>query len=541
MTNDRVNALSRPVVVIGAGMGGLAAAIDLARAGHSVTVVERAAAAGGKMRTVRPGGAETDAMDAGPTVLTMAGVFETLFADAGVALGSRVTLRPAERLARHFWTDGSSLDLFADPARTRDAIGTLAGRAEALHFDAFRRRAEAMRRTLDASFMRAPRPSLASLVRRAGIRDLAGIAPFSTLAAFLGRSFRDRRLRQLFGRYATYCGSSPFEAPATLALIAAVEANGVWIVDGGMRRLAHAMAALAGELGADCRFGTGVERIVVRGGRASGVVLDTGEQIAAAAVLCNADTDALARGLLGEAAASAFRARPARSRSLSAVTWAMRAVVEGPALIRHNVLFSADARGEFDDLRTRGTTPRSPTVYLCAEDRMDGGDEPPEGGERILALVNAPALGDDRARFGPEELDQCANRMTARLAENGLALRDLTLRDLPLRDRADRVLRTGPREWEALFPGTGGALYGTALRGWASPFRRPGSRSAIAGLYLAGGSIHPGPGVPMATLSGRLAAASIHSDLRSTSRSRPAATPGGMSTRSRPTGGTASR
>ena len=522
---DRVGRGDPCVAVIGAGMGGLAAAIDLARTGHRVVVVERAASAGGKMRAVAPGRDATLLMDAGPTVLTMADVFESLFADGGVSLADRVKLRPAARLARHFWTDGSSLDLHADPARTRDAIGALAGAGEARRFDGFRARAEAMRRTLDAAFMRASKPTLPGLVRAAGPRALAGIAPFSTLASFLSGQFRDARLRQLFGRYATYCGSSPYEAPATLALIAAVEANGVWYVEGGMRALAAAMATRAVELGATLRFGTGVDRIVIEGGRARGVILATGEFLAADAVLCNADTDALARGLFGAPARAAASTRPAQARSLSAVTWTMRATVEGPALLRHNVVFSADARSEFDDVRRIGRAPRSPTVYLCAQDRADD-DPAPQGTERILALVNAPACGDDRTRFGREELDECEATMSARLRLNGIRLH-----------RTEGPgLRTGPREWETLFPATGGALYGTALRGWASSFRRPGSRSAVEGLYLAGGGVHPGPGVPMAALSGRLAASAIASDLRrSTSRSRTAAISGGMSTRSRRT------
>ena len=533
------------VAVIGAGMGGLAAAIDLARTGFRVTLLERAPEPGGKMRAVATGDDPATLMDAGPTVLTMVDVFEALFADSGVSLADRVALRPASRLARHFWADGSSLDLHADPARTRDAIGDLAGADEARRFDAFRARAEAMRRTLDIPFMRAPKPTLPRLVQAAGPRALARIAPFSTLAGFLGGQFRDKRLRQLFGRYATYCGSSPYEAPATLALIAAVEASGIWTVEGGMRRLAHAMATRARELGATLRFGTAVDRIVIRGCRARGVVLATGEFVAADAVLCNADTDALARGLFGEAARDAAQARSAMARSLSAVTWTMRAVVEGPAPLRHNVVFSADASNEFDDLRRLARAPRSPTVYLCAEDRADGDDlradnraegndrqrrgPAARGAERILALVNAPASGDDRTRFGKEELDQCEAAMSARLRLNGFRLH-----------RTEGPgLRTGPREWETLFPGTGGALYGTALRGWASSFRRPGSRSAIEGLYLAGGSVHPGPGVPMAVLSGRLAASAIASDVRrSTPRFRTAAISGGTSTRFRPTGRT---
>nr|WP_321986467.1 1-hydroxycarotenoid 3,4-desaturase CrtD [uncultured Lichenicoccus sp.] len=513
------------VAIVGAGMGGLAAAIDLARQGVDVTVLERGSQTGGKMRTVPLPGVEL-ALDAGPTVLTMRDVFDALFAESGSALENHVVLHPAERLARHAWMHGPTLDLFADPARCRDAIGEFAGPDEARRYDLFRLRTAEIYRTLDRSFMRAARPSVVELTRRAGPTALFGIGPFTRMATALARHFHDPRLRQLFGRYATYCGSSPYEAPATLMLIAHVEQNGVWFVEGGMHRLALAMAARASELGAGIRTGAEVREIGVRNGRASGVVLDTGETIAADAVLCNGDTAAIAGGLFGDGCARAVTPTPERARSLSAVTWAALAEATGFELIRHNVFFGGDAQGEFDDLFGRRRLPLSPTVYVCAQDREPG--QPPDGPERLLCLVNAPAT-DDTTRLDSTELDECMQRMIARLARGGLHL------------RIQASQRTTPTDFAALYPGTGGALYGPASHGWTASFRRPGSRSALPGLYLAGGSVHPGPGAPMATLSGRLAAARILADLASIRSSPPAATSGGTSTRSRRTAGPASR
>ncbi|WP_276611156.1 1-hydroxycarotenoid 3,4-desaturase CrtD [Lichenicoccus roseus] len=511
------------VAIIGAGMGGLAAAIDLAHRGVAVTVLERGLQPGGKMRTVAVGNA---VLDAGPSVLTMRDVFESLFESTGSALENHVTLRPAERLARHDWLQGPGLDLFADPARSREAIGEFAGAGEARRFDRFRAEIAAMYRTLDATFMRAARPSVLELTRRAGPAALLGISPFTRMATALARHFHDPRLRQLFGRYATYCGSSPYEAPATLMLIAHVEQNGVWLVEGGMHRLAMAMAQRATELGARIRYGEEVRTVAVRGGRASGVVLAGGETITADAVLCNADTAAIAGGLLGPDCADAAAPTPLPARSLSAVTWTMVAETTGFPLIRHNVFFGRDARCEFDDLFARHRLPVSPTVYVCAQDR-ETADHRPGRPERLLCLVNAPAAADT-ARLDSTELDECQQRMITRLGRAGLHL------------RIQASERTSPAEFAALFPGTAGALYGPASHGWAASFRRPGSRSALPGLYLAGGSVHPGPGVPMATLSGRLAAARMLADLASMRSSHPAAMSGGMSMRSRRTGRPAS-
>ena len=229
------------VAVIGAGVGGLAAALALAAHGLEVVVLERAAAPGGKMREIALGDAR---LDAGPTVFTMRWVLEEIFAEAGAALDAHLALRPAAVLARHAWDgDGGRLDLHADPARSAEAIGEFAGPAEARGYLAFCDRARRIYATLERPFIRAPRPSMLSLITAAwpaGLAELWGVSPFATLWKALGDHFRDARLRQLFGRYATYCGSSPFLAPATLMLIAHVEQQGVWLVEGGMHRVARA-------------------------------------------------------------------------------------------------------------------------------------------------------------------------------------------------------------------------------------------------------------------------------------------------------------
>jgi 1-hydroxycarotenoid 3,4-desaturase len=181
--------------------------------------------------------------------------------------------------------------------------------------------------------------------------------------------------------------------------------------------------------------------------------------------------------------------------------------------VRHNVFFSSDYRAEFDALE-RGKMPTDPTVYVCAEDRQDG-DVAPEGAERLFILVNAPARPSG---FDVEEVSRCETHMRKRLAQAGLELGVLE----------SQV--TTPSDFARLFPGSLGALYGAATNSpWAS-LRRPGSRTTIPGLYLAGGSVHPGPGVPMAALSGLCCARLIDEDRPWTPRSPPAATPGGTST-----------
>jgi 1-hydroxycarotenoid 3,4-desaturase len=515
--------VARRVVVIGGGVGGLVAALELACAGLDVTLLERAATPGGKLREVAVAGRR---LDAGPTVFTMRWVFEEVFADAGAALSDHLSLRPASILARHAWTAGQQLDLFADLEESADAIGHFAGAAEARGFRAFSAEATRIYATLEKPFIRGGRPSMGSLLRDAGAVALWGIRPFDTLWKALSQHFADPRLRQLFGRYATYCGSSPFLAPATLMLVAHVERDGVWLVDGGMHGIAQALAGLAAARGATLRFGAEAAEVLLERGRVAGVRLADGERVAAEAVVVNADAGAVAAGLLGTAVRGAAPAVAARDRSLSAVTWATVARSEGFPLSRHNVFFSGDYAAEFRDLAA-GRLPQEPTVYVCAQDRGDD-DALLSGPERLLCLVNAPSTGDARPPT-PTEIERCADRSFRLLARCGLTLWP----------EATEV--TTPAGFHQLFPGTGGALYGPAVHGATATFKRPGARTRVPGLYLAGGSTHPGAGVPMAALSGRLAAASLLADLdtkigektawTSTARSPAAATPGGTSMR----------
>lgn len=498
------------MIIVGAGAGGLAAAADLARRGARVTVLEAAPTVGGKLRQLTAGGL---AMDAGPTVFTMRWVFESLFADCGASLEEALVLRQADVLARHAWPGGGVLDLHADMAQSEQAIRDFAGASDAAGFRDFCARAAGMHATLAKPFMASQRPGMAELTLRVGnLGALWRTSPMQTLWGSLGRHFKDRRLRQLFARYATYVGSSPFQAPATLMLIAHVEGQGVWLVEGGMHALARAIAALARRLGATIRTNAPVARILVESGRACGVELQSGERVAADAVLFNGDMSALGSGLLGAAARPATTPATVLQRSLSAIVWTATEPTSGFGLDHHNVFFGEDYADEFDAVFKRRTVCDRPTVYLCAQDRgrvaAEGGAGKagaPEPGtpERMLVLVNAPADGDSRG-FEAFAKDVVAPRVRGLLRDCGLVVAL----------GKDSSVVTGPDGFEGLFPGTGGALYGKSNHGMLGSFARPGSRSRIPGLYLAGGSVHPGAGVPMAILSGRLAAEALALDLR---------------------------
>ena len=474
------------------------------------------------MRTVEVDGRP---IDSGPTVLTMRRVFDDLFAAAGQSLDELVELVPLDILARHAWTDGSRLDLHADIDRNVEAIAALAGPADAEGYRRFIRHAAKIYDIVEQPFIEADSTGMLAAAWKAGPRAALRLLEVDwqrTLWKALQSFFVDPRLVQLFGRYATYYGSSPFRAPGTLALIAAVEQAGVWRIAGGMQQLARALQTAFESLGGQVVCDAEVARITVERRRATGVQLADGHRIEARAVVLNADPHALADGRFGEQVRSAVKLPGSAPRSLSAITVCAVTPTHGFPLEWHNVFFSDDYAAEFEQLFEQDCVPAEPTVYICAQDR-DLSLREAGAPERLFILANAPAIGD-RHDFSPE-IDSCLQATKELLSRCGLQLPQL-------QTGTPSTVVTTPTEFASMFPATGGALYGPATHGAMAAFSRPAARSKMRGLYLVGGGIHPGAGVPMVALGGRAAAAHVLSDHPSMRRFPSAATSGGTSTRS---------
>ena len=512
------------VLVVGAGIGGLASAARLSAAGLSVTVLERQAAPGGKMRTAAsPAGPA----DTGPTGLTMKPVFDSLFAALGTRLEDHVDLIRQPMIARHFWPDGTALDLFDNEAQSRASIAAFSGTRSAEQFGRFCARARRLFDGFEQPIIRAPAPTLGKLASYVMARPALAraMAPGATLADLCRRSFDDPRLAQLFGRYATYVGGSPYKVPALLSLIWQAECAGVWVPRGGMSALAGALAECAAARGATFLYNTPAVELDISNGKIGGVVLEDGMTLRAEHVVFNGDPRALATGLLGNAAQRAAPQTARLPRSLSAEVWAFAAKASGPELAHHNVFFRNDPEPEFRALE-EGRLVEDPTLYICAMDR--GLPEPPGEVERFEIIANAPPLNLNPAE---EETQKCHRRTFSTLQSQGLTFTP----------EPGLAALTHPRQWETLFPGSCGSLYGQSPHGTMAAFQRPVARTQIKGLYLAGGGVHPGAGVPMATLSGQHAAEAILTDRTSTSPSRPTAMRGGISTASATTTGVPSR
>jgi phytoene desaturase len=488
------------VVVVGAGLGGLAAAARLSTAGHAVTVLEQAPQVGGKLGWYARDG---HAFDTGPSLLTLPQVLEDLFAATGAPLSAVLDLHRLDPAVGYRFADGSELtmpgQLDAVPAALDDALGAGTG----AQWSAFLDRAAAMWRVTEQPFLRSPLAgpaALLALARRTG--GLVTVAPWRSLRGLGQQYLTDPRLRVLLDRYATYSGSDPRRAPAALATVPWVEqAHGSWYVRGGLRRLVEAVAERAEECGATLRTETPVAEVLVAGGRAAGVRLADGEQLPADVVVCNADAAALYRDLLPPAA-PVRRARAALRRvTPSSSGFVLLLALRGrtPGLAHHTVLFPDDYDAEFDALFGRRGPTRpvaDPTVYVSAPD--DPATRPDAASESWFVLVNAPRHepGTGVDWDAPGLAASYADQVLATMAQRGLDVRD-RVRWRVVRTPADLARETGS---------AGGSIYGTSSNGARAAFLRPANAAALPGLFLVGGSAHPGGGLPLVTLSAEIVA-----------------------------------
>ena len=472
--------------VIGAGLGGLSAAVELAASGAAVTVFEAASVPGGKAGTVIIDGVE---VDTGPSVLTMPDVLEKILARGGRDMADLITLRDPRPSFRYRYPDGACVDVFPTAAETvdsvRQSLGTDAGREleDFLNYAA---------RIWDAAaphFVYGPAPSVAG-VMGLGLRELAKLAyidPFRSMKRSVDAKIRSPHLRRMLYRYATYNGSDVRSAPATLNCIAHVElALGGFGVEGGIASVVRALASVGRDLGVTFRYQAPVEQIIVENGRARGVIV-AGETFEADLVVANADPAHVFEDL-----APAAR-RKAPPGSMSGWNGVLRAA-RGPERVAHTVYFCDEYEQEFADIFDRDRPPQEPTIYLCAQEACHGRTGWPDA-EPVFVMANAPAEPADAPR--PAAVwEGLRASVLRRMQEGALCGPDDAL-----------VWTRTPTELAALFPGSRGSIYGAASNDMFAAFRRPPNRiSSLPGLYMASGGAHPGGGMPLAMLSGVAAA-----------------------------------
>ena len=486
------------VVVIGAGVGGLAVSARLAAAGRRVVVCEQAEVVGGKLGVHRVHGF---AFDTGPSLVTLPYALDDLLTATGVDRRDVLDLRRLDPVARYRFGDGTWFDAPAGVGEFEDAVEALRP-GNARQWRAFYGRAGRIWDATRGPFLESPLGGPWGLVKQAvRINDLRTIAPHRTLRSLARSYLDDPRLVSFVDRYATYTGSDPRRAPAALASVVYAERHfGAWYVDGGLRRIADVLLERCLTLGVEVRTGCDVVEVMVHHGRAVGVVLADGSRIDAATIVANADAAELYERLVppGPERHRAQRALRRCEPSLSGFVVCLGVAGPTPVTAHHTVLFPERYDDEFDAIF--GASPKpvdDPTIYIS--NPADDAVRPP-GHEAWFVLVNAPrhcSLGDgaDGVDWRAEgRAEAYADLLMRRLAERGIDIdANVVLREI--RSPADLEERTRA---------SGGSIYGTSSNGPRSAFLRPANRSPLPGLFLVGGSSHPGGGLPLVLLSAEI-------------------------------------
>ncbi|MBM3669969.1 MAG: phytoene desaturase [Actinobacteria bacterium] len=473
------------VVVVGAGVGGLAAAARLRVKGHDVTVYEQASRVGGKLATYRRDGF---AFDTGPSLFTLPAVYRDLFLKTGAPLEDEVDLQPLDPAFGYHFADGSTAVLpGVDPARCAAALGDQLGGSTQQEWLSFMDRASDMWQLTRRPFLESPLDGWRTLLPLAKPRDVRTVAPFTSLRSLSHEYFHDPRLVTLVDRYATYTGSDPRKAPAVLATVPYVEqAFGAWHLGGGVGTLGEALQRRCASLGVDIHVDSSVQRITTRGGAVTGLDLG-GTHVSANVVIANADAGIVYGSLVDDPVAKKERARVDNATpSLAGFVILLALRGKSTNLQHHNVWFPSNYDDEFDSIF--GSAPRpvpDPAIYVCAP------DDPamaPTDHEAWFVLVNAP-------RHGPGGVDWTAPGLAEGYADHVLDV--LAQRGMDVRERILwREVRT-PADLEASVRAPGGSIYGQSSNGARAAFSRPANRSPVSGLFLVSGSAHPGGGLPL--------------------------------------------
>ncbi len=493
------------IIVIGAGVGGLAVAARAAVKGHDVLVLEQGSRTGGKLHTLHH---EGFAFDTGPSLFTLPAVYRDLFLKTGAALEDTVDLQEIEPGFFYRFADGTQLLMpGVGIGKAASAIGDALGGAAGEQWLSVMRRAAQMWQLTRAPVLQSPLDGWRSTARLTrSVSDVRTIGPMTSLRRLGNGSFTDARLVTLLDRYATYTGSDPRRAPAALATIPFIEQTfGIWHIGGGIGRLASALDERARERGVEIRTGARVSSISMRDDAVSGVRLDSGEELPADMVISDGDSSELYGRLLPKSSLTNRVRRSLARQQPSFGGFVMLLALRGRTggIAHHNVWFGPDPDAEFDQLfAARPVLNASPTIYACVPD--DPLMRPDAEHESWFILVNAPRHSStgERGTINWRAADVAADY--ARLVLAQLAARGTDLRERILWQQIQT-----PADLEDEVAAPAGAIYGMASTGSMSTFRRPANASPVPGLFLVGGSAHPGGGLPLVGMGAELVAEAI--------------------------------
>ena len=484
----------KKIIIIGAGLGGLSAACRLAKDGFDVTILEKNETVGGKVNFIENGGYK---FDTGASLLTMKHVFEDLFNFCEKNIEDYLEIKPLEPICRYFWSDETKFDAFQNVEKTENEIKKIAPE-DVENFRKYLADSKQKYEIAERTFLSKSLNELPALITPKNLPDLLKISTMKTLAKHNKSFFKSEKLQQLFNRFATYNGSSPYKIPATFALIPFVEFGlGAWYVGGGIYQIPKALEKLAKELGADFRYNSEVEKILIENGKTVGVKLKSGENLTSDFVITNADAIETYRNLIDGKNRRIYAEKKLKKiePSCSGFVLLLGTNKKFDSLAHHNIFFSDNYKAEFNAIFEQKRPAENPTIYICATSKSDE-TQAPENCENLFVLVNAPYTNPNVN--WENEKKSYRNSIIKKLESFGL-------NDLENSIEFEQIIT--PEDFEEKYRANKGSIYGVSSNGIFSAFMRvPNRAKDIENLYFVGGTTHPGGGMPLVLLSGKMAA-----------------------------------
>lgn len=485
--------LPKKVVVIGAGIGGLAVACRMAKDGHEVCLIEKNATVGGKMNEWTSKGFR---FDTGPSLLTMPEVLEETFQSCGEKLSDYLTYKPISPLCRYFWPDGTQLDSFSEKQKAIKEIEKIAPQDVQAYKD-FLEYASKMYERTSPAFLESPLYEWLDL-KSLNLFDALKIDAFSNMSSRIDRIFKSPKLRQLFKRFATYNGSNPYQAPATLNVIAHVELNkGGFYVQGGIYSIAKALETLAKKVGVNILLETEVCSLITKAHSRLIESVETNKgTIEADLMISNCDATITHTILASDEQINRPKKNQlsAQEASCSGFVLLLGINKSYPQLAHHNIFFSADYKNEFDDIFRKKIEAQDPTIYVANTSYSTPSDSPQKGYSNLFVLVNTPYLTHQNEHW-EDRKERYASKIIDLLEQKGLS-------SLKKSIEVQHIIH--PKDFYDLYLSNKGSIYGTSSNSRMAAFARPKNKSIyFENLYLCGGSSHPGGGIPLALLSAK--------------------------------------
>ena len=484
--------MNEKVIVIGGGLGGLAGAIRLAKMGYQVDFYEKNTNPGGKMNEWTDGNYR---FDTGPSLVTMPFIIDDLFAFAGFERREHLEFVPIDPICRYFFSDGTRFDASSN----LDAMQREINRISPDDVDGFQRFLDYAKTIYDITadvFILESVHEWSRLANGKTLRKLLRIGQidaFRTVHQAVKHFFKDDRLVQIFDRYPTYNGSNPFKAPATLNTIVWVEYGlGGFYIKGGLYRLVEALVRVAEDLGVIIHSSTPVEKIKITNQKVSGI--ESREQFFPAdAILCNVDVVETYNTLIDNQEKRREQLNKLEP-SISGLVFCWGIEGQFDQLAHHNIFFSDDYQQEFESIFDELQHPDDPTIYIAVTSKHDKDHAPPNH-ENWFVLCNMPYLTET------QNWTKIVEQMRYRI------FKKLQYHDIDVQDKIKVEKVYTPIDFHNTYASNRGSIYGISSNDRNMAFRRPANRDRnIKGLYFAGGSSHPGGGVPLVLQSGKIAA-----------------------------------